>query len=100
MKNSLFRNVLDWVLATSVLLTIIFFVQFYFRTKESRSLSFTMQTEMQKYQNNHAVLNLLVGETVEYSKMHSDPNLARILETLKPAAVAPAPATATKPIGK
>lgn len=99
MKNSLLRNVLDWVLATSVLLTVIFFVQFYFRTKESRSLSFTMQSEMQKYQNNHAVLNLLVGETVEYSKTHPDANLSRILESLKPVA-ATAPAAATKPAGK
>ena len=99
MKNSLLRNVLDWVLATSVLLTVIFFVQFYFRTKESRSLNITMQTEMQKYQNNHAVLNLLVNETVEYSKTHPDANLSRIMDTLKPAA-APAPAAATKPAGK
>lgn len=101
MKNNLLRNVLDWALATSVLLTVIFFVQFYFRTKEYRTLSGTLQVEMQKYQNNHAVLNVLVTETIEYSKTHSDANLTKILDTLKPAAApAPAPAAAAKPAGK
>ena len=97
MKNSLLRNVLDWVLATSVLLTVIFAVQFYFRTTEYRTLTGTLQAEVQKYQNNHALLNLLVSETVEYSKTHPDPNLTRSLESLKPAT---ASAAATKPAGK
>jgi uncharacterized membrane protein len=94
MKNNLLKNVLDWVLLTSVLLTVYFFVQFFFRTKELRTLNTTLQLEMQKYQNNHGILNLLINDTVEYSKTHPDANLARILESVKPA---PGPATAAKP---
>ncbi len=96
MKSNLLKNVLDWVLATGVLLSIIFFVQFYFRTKELRELNLTVQTQMAQLQNTRQILNLLVGETAEYSKAHPDANLTRILEGVKPA---PVP-TASKPAGK
>lgn len=97
MKSNLLKNVLDWVLATGVLLSIIFFVQFYFRTKELRALNITVQTQMAQLQNTRQILTLLVNETAEYNKAHPDANLARILDSVKPA---PAPAAATKPAGK
>ncbi|HLP75408.1 MAG TPA: hypothetical protein VK327_00700 [Candidatus Paceibacterota bacterium] len=98
MKSNLLKNVLDWVLATGVLLSIIFFVQFYFRTKELRALNITVQTQMAKFQNTRQILQYLVTETEAYNKAHPDANLARILEGVKPA---PAPAaTTTKAAGK
>jgi hypothetical protein len=99
MKSSLLKNVLDWVLATSVLLSIVFSVQFYFRTKELRTMNATLQAEMQKYQNNNGILSALINDTIEYSKAHPDANLSRILESVKPVP-ASGPATATKPTAK
>ena len=97
MKSNLLKNVLDWVLATSVLLTVVFFVQFFFRTKELRTMNGTLQVEMQKYQNNHTILNALITDTIEYSRTHPDANLSRILESVKPVPP-PGGAASAKPL--
>ncbi|MBC8095810.1 MAG: hypothetical protein H7Y43_08355 [Akkermansiaceae bacterium] len=95
MKSNLLKNVLDWVLATGVLLSLIFSAQFYFRTKELRTLNLTVQAQMAQFQNTRQILNLLASETAEYNKAHPDANLTRILEGVRPAA-----APAAKPAGK
>jgi hypothetical protein len=91
MKSNLLKNVLDWVVATGVLLSIIFFVQFFFKTKELRQLDGTYRQQAAQLQQNRQVLTLLMNATLEYNKAHPDANLTRILESIKPAA---APAAA------
>ncbi|MGN6553562.1 MAG: hypothetical protein ACTHLW_07550 [Verrucomicrobiota bacterium] len=96
MKNNLLKNVLDWVLATSVLLSVVFFVQFYFRTKDFRTTQASLQLEMAKYQNNRQMLPLLINDTLEYNKAHPDVNLTRILESIGVGKAAPGTKPATK----
>ena len=103
MKSDLLKNVLDWVLATAVLLSIIFAIQFYFRTKELRRLSNTLQANMAQFQNTQQILNLVASESMEYNKAHPDAALTKILDAaFKPAPVpaATAPAATTKPVAK
>lgn len=95
MKSNLMKNVLDWVLATGVLLSMIFAAQFYFRTKEQRSLSLIVQQQANQYQQTQQIVNMLMNETYEYSKTHPDVNLTRILDSVKAA-----PAAAPKPAAK
>lgn len=79
MKSNTLKNVLEWVIATGVILSIIFFLQFYIRTKELRNL----QLQVAGVQQNQQTLNMLVRETVEYNNIHKDPNLTRILEAIR-----------------
>lgn len=88
MKSNLMKNVLDWVLATGVLLSMIFAAQFYFRTKELRALNLTVQQQAAQYQQTQQIVNMLVNETFEYSKAHPDVNLTRILDSVKSAPTA------------
>ena len=76
MKNNLFTTVLTWLLATSVILSIVFCLQYIFRTREIRRIS----AEVQLYQQRHAFLNSLVSDVVEYSK--HDSNIDPILESV------------------
>jgi hypothetical protein len=99
MKSNLLKNVLDWVLATGVILSIIFAVQFYFRTKDLRELDGVYRLQVAQFQQNRQVLGMLVNATAEYNKANPDANLKRILESFNPAP-ANVPAAAQKPAGK
>lgn len=81
MKNNLLKNVLDWMLATSLLLSIWLFVKYSMQAREFRATQNTLQVEMSAYQNNHGVLNMIFKDSEEYAKTHSDLN--RILDTLR-----------------
>ena len=94
MKNSLFTTVLMWLLATSAILSIVFCLQFIFRTREL----FTRQAEMGRYQNNHQLLNVLIGDLREYSKRN--PAINPILQPLGPGRTNAPAAEAPKPSGK
>lgn len=96
MKNTLFTTVLTWLLATSVILSIVFCLQFVFRTRELR----TLQGEMARYQNTHAMLNVLLNDLAAYSRR--DPAINPILESLgiRMGRTNPAAATAPKPSAK
>jgi hypothetical protein len=101
MKNNLLTTILTWVLATSLILSMIFCTQYFFKTRELRR----DQAEMARYQATRNFVNLLVNDTIEYAKR--DQGIVPILEvigirmTRNPAAGAPAAAAApTKPAGK
>jgi hypothetical protein len=76
MKNNLLTTVLTWVLATSLVLSMVFVVQFFFKTRELRR----HQGEMARAQNTRAFANLLVSDTLEYAKR--DQGIAPILEVI------------------
>ena len=65
----------------------------FFRSRELRSL----QSQMNRYQATHAAVNLLVNETIEYSKRNPDIN--PILEAIG-VKNKTAPAAAIKPATK
>ncbi len=97
MKNSLFVTVLSWLLATSLILSIVFCLQFTFRTRDLR----LFQAQIATYQQTHQVLNILLQDLAAYSRQ--DPGINPILQSLGirvgtnagPAAAAPAPAAKT-----
>ena len=95
MKSKLLRTVLEWGLATSVILSSYFFVRLYFQTKQQRAAA----GEVAEYQANNTKITQLVNELVEYSRTH--PDMEKLLESYgikrNPAA---APATPAKPAGK
>lgn len=74
MNNTLTKNILDWILATSMVLAVVFFIQYFFRSREFRSVQSAMQTNAAKYQNNHNIINLLLAETAKYAETHPDIN--------------------------
>jgi hypothetical protein len=76
MKNNLFTTVLTWLLATSVVLSIVFCLQYVFRTREMRRI----QGEVSMYQQRHQFLNVLINDVVEYSKR--DPGIDPVLESV------------------
>ena len=76
MKNNLSTTVLTWLLATSVILSIVFCLQFVFRTRELRRL----QGEVARYQTTHTMLNVLLNDLATYSRR--DPGINPILESL------------------
>jgi hypothetical protein len=73
MKSNSVTAILQGVLAFSLLLSVIFFFQFYFKTRNARML----QTQIVQYQQTRARLNQLIAETLEYSKRN--PDIDRIL---------------------
>ena len=76
MKNNLFTTVLSWLLATSLILSVVFCLQFIFRTRELRQ----HQNTMASYQNTHQVLNVLLNDVAAYSR--HDPGINPILQSL------------------
>lgn len=80
MKSNLTKTLLDWALATSVLLGVIFFAQYFVKSRAFRSESGPMQQELLRVQANRAVLNALLGESVEYSK--KNPAFKPVLESI------------------
>lgn len=89
MKSNTLRTIFEWALAMSLLLSIVFFVQFLMRTRQVRGY----QLEMSRYQNNHVMLNMIQNDLSEYAKTH--PDFKTFMEA-KPAA----PAAASKPLAK
>lgn len=96
MKSNLLKNVLEWVIATGVLLSIIFFVRYYFRTKELRQLQF----QVAQIQQSRQLLNMLVLETEAFNKQRPDANLSRILEAVRPPTASNAAPAAANPSPK
>jgi len=97
MKNNLFTTVLSWLLATSVVLSIVFCLQFVFRTRELRRI----QGEIARYQNTHQVLNVLINDVANYSR--HDAGIIPILQSLGIRVTTnnpPAAAAAAKPAAK
>jgi hypothetical protein len=76
MKSNSLSVIFGWLLATSLVLSMVFCLQFFFRSREMRR----DQAEMQRYQGTHQVLNVLLGDLVEYSKR--DANMLPILESV------------------
>lgn len=74
MKSTGTTTILNWALAIVVAATLIFAIQYFFKTREARSL----QAQMAGYQNKQAVLNNLIAESLEYSKRN--PAIDPILE--------------------
>ena len=80
MKNNLVPTLLNWVLATSVILAIWSCTQFFFRTRDLRGQAALLQAEMGKFQQNRNFLNLLLNDTVEYSRRN--PDMEKVLESV------------------
>jgi len=80
--------ILQGALAFSLLLSVIFFLQFFFKSREFRSL----QGQIAQYQQTRMRLNQLVAETVEYSKRNPaiDPILSSVGVKTAPVAGKPA----------
>jgi len=91
MKNNPTTTILNWLLAASVLLSAICFTQFFFRTREMRSL----QRQVINYQNTRTAVNLLVNDVVAYSKRN--PAILPILESVGVKPAQSAPVGTTKP---
>ena len=96
MRSNLFTTVVSWLLATSVILSVVFCLQFVFRTRELRRI----QGEMARYQNTHQVLNVLINDVANYSR--HDAGIIPILQSLgiKVGTNNPAPAATPKPVAK
>ena len=80
MKNNLLTSVLSWVLATSLILSVFFSIQFYFRTKQLRAQSALLQMDMARLQYNRTLMSSLVNDLAEYSKSH--PAIDPVLESV------------------
>lgn len=74
MKSNGTTTILNWALAVAVAATAIFGMQYFFKTREVR----TLQTQIVNYQNTQVILNNLIAECNEYSKRN--PAIDPILE--------------------
>ena len=94
MKNSPLTTILLAVLTVSALASVVLCWLNISNTRELRSL----QTQASQINNNRAIINALVNDTMEYSKTHHeiDPVLESV--NLKPGKSAPPPAS--KPASK
>jgi hypothetical protein len=86
MKSNVVRTLLDWALMASLVLSIVFLIQFFQRTRELRNLQGTLAVEAQKRQLNLALLNALATEASRYSER--DPGMKQLLESIRPASAA------------
>jgi hypothetical protein len=99
MKSNPLRTFLEWTLITSLLMSVVFFVWFYVASRGVRICQSQISVGQSRYQNNHAVIGFLLGECQEYAK--TNPDMMRLLESLKVKPPAPAaPAAASKPGAK
>ena len=90
MKSNSVTAILQGALAFSLLLSIIFFLQFFFKSREAAQL----RAQIMQYQQLRGRITQLVGETVEYSKRN--PSIDPILVS---AGIKPGPAVG-KPTAK
>ena len=96
MKSSLLRTFFEWVLITSVLMSVGFFVWFWLATRAIHATESRIMAEQFDSQNNRTGFGRLVAECQAYSKTNAE--LARFLAPAAPAT--PAPAATTKPGAK
>ena len=94
MKSIGTTNVLNWALAIAVIGVGLGGIQYYFKTREVR----TLQAQIMNYQNKQAIMNNLIAETMQYSQRN--PAIDPILEAIGAKPGKSAPAAATKPVGK
>jgi hypothetical protein len=94
MKSNGTTTILNWALAIAVIGVGLGGTQYYFKTREARSL----QSQMLNYQNTQAVLNSLITDTMQYSQRN--PSIDPILETIGAKPGKNAPAAAPKSAGK
>ena len=74
MRSNGTTTILNWALVIAVIAVGLGALQYYFKTREVRSL----QAQIMNYQNKQALLNNLVAECLEYSKRN--PSIDSILE--------------------
>ncbi len=94
MKRNGSNTILNWALALAVIGVGLGALQYYFKTREARSL----QSQMLNYQNKQAFLNNLIADAMQYSQRN--PSIDPILEAIGAKPGKSAPAGATKPAGK
>jgi len=96
MKSNGSTTILNWALAIAVVGVGIGGLQYYFKTREARSL----QAQMVSYQNTQAILNSLIADTMQYSQ--HNPAIDPLLESIgaKQGKNTPASATTPKPAAK
>jgi len=80
MKSNLLRTILEWALATSVLLSVFFLMKYFNQTHETRIIQGQMQPLIAASQNNHAVLGRLIQDSLEYGKR--DPSIDSVLQSI------------------
>ena len=88
MKCNMLRTFLEWALITSLLMSVGFFGWYYVRSRKVRICQWQIENAQFRFQNNHAVMGLLLAQSQEYAKTH--PDMGRVLDSLKvqpPAAV-------------
>jgi hypothetical protein len=101
MKSTLLRIFFEWALIASVLMSVGFFAWFFGKSRQLRSCSAQMADAQSRFQNNRALMGMLVAECQEYAKTNAD--LARLLNPAAaqmPAAPMSTPAPAPKPKAK
>jgi hypothetical protein len=94
MKSIGITSILNWALAIAVIGVGLGGMQYYFKTREVR----TLQAQIMNYQNKQAIMNNLIAETMQYSQRN--PAIDPILEAIGAKPGKNAPAAATKPAGK
>jgi ABC-type multidrug transport system fused ATPase/permease subunit len=94
MKSNGINSILNWALAIAVIGVGLGGMQYYFKTREVR----TLQAQIMNYQNKQAIMNNLIAETMQYSQRN--PAIDPILEAIGAKPGKNAPAAATKAAGK
>ena len=94
MKNNGTTTILNWALAVAVIGVGIGAINNYFKTSEARLL----QSKILSFQNNQAIMNNLIADTLQYSQRN--PSIDPILEAIGAKPGKNVPAAATKPAGK
>lgn len=94
MKSIGTTTILNWALAIAVMGVGLGGIQYYFKTREVR----TLQAQIMNYQNKQAIMNNLIAETMQYSQRN--PAIDPLLEAIGAKPGKNAPAAAPKPAGK
>ena len=89
MKSNFLSTVLGWVLTAALILTVIFMVQYYFRTKELRALGGQVQAQTLAYQRQQYLIRSLSNDLNQYSK--TNPAIVPLLQSLTQKPSQPAP---------
>jgi hypothetical protein len=96
MKSTLLRTFFEWALITSVLMSVGFFAWFWQKSRDLRACNSQLANAQSQFQNNRALMGMLLGECQEYGKTNAD--MARFLTpgVAQPPAAPAAPATKPK----
>jgi hypothetical protein len=92
MKSNLLRVFFEWALITSVLMSVGFFVWFYYKSRGVSIVDAQIANAQAHLQNSQAVINYLNNDCEEYSK--ANPEFARFLASLTRPAAPPVPVVA------